>query len=98
MADYGSPSLALGHGAETHQRATGVPTTNHGMPVSDNQKQLGVVDTFGHLKAIGFNAVAKPLLDKAEVEPDEGVADIPGFVEAAKRRHRNREPKVRTLA
>ena len=57
-----------------------------------------VMDAFGHLKAIGHNADAKPLLDKAGVEPDEGVTDLAGFVEAAKQRYWDREPKVRTLA
>ncbi|WP_294329649.1 catalase [uncultured Sphingomonas sp.] len=57
-----------------------------------------VMDAFGHLKAIGANAAAQPLLDKAGVEADEGVTDLAGFVEAAKRRYWEREPKVRTLA
>jgi catalase len=57
-----------------------------------------VMDAFGHLKAIGHNAAAKPLLDKAGVEPDEGVTDLAGFVEAAKQRYWDREPNVRTLA
>ncbi|WP_066716397.1 catalase [Sphingomonas pituitosa] len=57
-----------------------------------------VMDAFGHLKAIGANAAAQPLLDKAGVEPDEGVTDLEGFVEAAKRRYWDREPNVRTLA
>ena len=57
-----------------------------------------VMDAFGHLKAIGHNAEAKPLLDKAGVEPDEGVTDLAGFVEAAKRRYWDREASVRTLA
>ncbi len=57
-----------------------------------------VMDAFGHLKAIGASAAAQPLLDKAGVEADEGVTDLDGFVEAAKRRYWDREPKVRTLA
>ena len=57
-----------------------------------------VMDAFGHLKAIGHNADAKPLLDKAGVEPDEGVTDLVGFVDAAKKRYWDREPNVRTLA
>ncbi len=56
------------------------------------------MDAFGHLKAIGHNPAAKPLLDKAGVEPDEGVTDLAGFVEAAKKRYWDREPNVRTLA
>jgi catalase len=57
-----------------------------------------VMDAFGHLKAIGANTEAKPLLDKAGVEVDDGVTDLGGFVEAAKKRYWDREPKVRTLA
>lgn len=57
-----------------------------------------VMDAFGHLKAIGHNAAAKSLLDKAGVEADEGVTDLGGFVEAAKKRYWDREPNVRTLA
>ena len=57
-----------------------------------------VIDAFGHLKAIGANDEAKPLLGKAGVEPDAGVTDLAGFVEAAKKRYWDREPSVRTLA
>ena len=57
-----------------------------------------VMDAFSHLKAIGSNAASKPLLDKAGVEPDEGVTDLDGFVEAAKKRYWDREANVRTLA
>ena len=57
-----------------------------------------VMDAFGHLKAVGFNDDAKPLLDKAGVEADEGVTDLSGFAEAAKKRYWDREASVRTLA
>jgi len=58
-----------------------------------------VMDAFGHLKAIGFSDEAKPLLDKAGVEPDDGVVPVgSGFIEAAKQRFFDREPKLRTLA
>jgi catalase len=57
-----------------------------------------VMDAFGHLKAIGHSAAAQPLLDKAGVEPDEGVVDAAKFAEAAGRRYWDREPKVRILA
>ena len=57
-----------------------------------------VMDAFGHLKAIGHNAAAKPLLDKAGVEPDDGVVPLDAFVEAAKHRYWDRESQVRTLA
>jgi catalase len=58
-----------------------------------------VMDAFGHLKAIGANAAAKPLLDKAGIDPDEGVTDLgKGFIAAAKKRFFDRESNVRMLA
>ena len=58
-----------------------------------------VMDAFGHLKCIGASDAAKPLLDKAGVEPDEGVVGLSkGFAEAAGKRYWDREPKVRMLA
>jgi len=57
-----------------------------------------VMDAFGHLKAIGTTDAARPLLDKAGVEPDEGVVPVDGFIAAAGRRYWDREPKVRMLA
>ncbi len=58
-----------------------------------------VMDAFGHLKAIGATQEAQPLLDKAGVEPDEGVTDLGGdFIAAAAKRFWDREPKVRMLA
>ena len=58
-----------------------------------------VMDAFGHLKAIGYNGDAKPLLDKANVVEDEGIKEISRqFVKAASTRFFEREPSVRTLA
>jgi catalase len=58
-----------------------------------------VMDAFGHLKAIGATDAAKPLLDKAGVEPDEGVVGLGAdFIAAAALRFWDREPKVRMLA
>jgi catalase len=58
-----------------------------------------VMDTFGHLKAVGASDAAKPLLDKAGVEADEGVTGLDdGFIAAAAKRFYAREPDVRTLA
>ncbi len=58
-----------------------------------------VMDAFGHLKAIGANEAAKPLLDKAEIEPDDGITNLGSdFVKAAARRFYDREPKIRMLA
>lgn len=59
-------------------------------------------DAFGHLKAIGYSAEAKPLLDKAGVEPDDGIVALGKTAEAflvpARTRQWVREPKVRMLA
>ena len=58
-----------------------------------------VMDAFGHLKAIGASDGAQSLLDKAGVEPDEGVTDLSdAFIRAAARRFFEREPSVRMLA
>ena len=57
-----------------------------------------LMDAYGHLKAIGYNADAKPLLDKAHVAPDAGVVDVAkGFAKAAAKRYFDREKNVRTL-
>jgi catalase len=59
-------------------------------------------DAFGHLKAIGHSAEAKPLLDKAGVQADEGIVVLGNSVEAflapARTRQWGREPNVRMLA
>jgi catalase len=47
------------------------------------------MDAFGHLKAIGASAAAKPLLDKAGIEPDEGVTDRGGRDSGRPRRRRS---------
>ncbi|PZM17169.1 catalase [Rhizobium tubonense] len=58
-----------------------------------------VMDAFGHLKAIGSNPAAKPLLDKAGVVPDAGITALDAnFPKAAAKRFWDREPNVRTLA
>jgi len=58
-----------------------------------------VMDAFGHCKAIGATDAAKPLLDKAGVQADEGVTSLGAeFLAAAGKRFFAREPKVRTLA
>ncbi len=61
-----------------------------------------VANAFIHLKAIGFTAEAKPLLDKANVVPDAGVVDLgggaEGWIAPARTRQWDREPKVRMLA
>jgi len=59
-------------------------------------------DAFGHLKAIGFTTSAQALLDAAGVEPDEGIVDLArtadAFLEQARTRQWDREPRVRMLA
>jgi catalase len=61
-----------------------------------------VSNAFVHLKAIGYTAEAQPLLEKANVEPDASVVDLAAgaeaFVEPARGRQWDREPKVRDLA
>jgi catalase len=58
-----------------------------------------VMNAFGHLKAIGHNDAAKPLLDKAGVEPDGGITGLDAsFITAAAKRFYDREPDVRMLA
>jgi catalase len=58
-----------------------------------------VMDAFGHLKAIGSSDAAKPLLDKAGVQPDAGVTGLDkAFIGAAAKRFWDREPSLRTLA
>ncbi|RSU50942.1 catalase [Sphingomonas sp. S-NIH.Pt15_0812] len=58
-----------------------------------------VMDAFGHLKAIGMTEATKPLLEKAGVEPDDGVVDVDhDFLEAAAKRFYKRESDVRLLA
>ena len=89
---FGQPSVTVDACAVVLSAAAAAKLSKEGAAVQ------WVMDAFGHLKAIGFNAEAKPLLDKAGVEPDEGVTDLDGFVDAAKKRYWDRESKVRTLA
>ena len=57
-----------------------------------------VSDAFVHLKAIGHSDGAQPLLDKANVVPDDGVTPLDAsFIKAAAKRFYDREPSVRLL-
>jgi catalase len=57
-----------------------------------------VSDAFVHLKAIGHDDSALPLLDKAGVVPDDGVTKLDSsFINAAARRFLAREPSVHIL-
>ncbi|MFG6283500.1 catalase [Sphingomonas sp. S6] len=89
---FGQPSVTVDACAAILSEAACAKLVKEGAAVQ------WVMDAFGHLKAIGHNAAAQPLLDKAGVEPDQGITDLPGFVEAAKKRYWDREPSVRTLA
>jgi catalase len=61
-----------------------------------------VAHAFAHLKAIGHTEEARPLLEQANVEPDEGVLDLSGgmkdFSVQARTRLWKREPGVRVLS
>jgi catalase len=60
-----------------------------------------VRDAFGHLKAIGADAGAQPVLKAAGIGRDAGVVDADltqAFIAAARTRQWEREKKVRTLA
>lgn len=56
------------------------------------------MDAYAHCKTIAHCEGTKILLDKAHVEPDEGVVPIEEFASVGTRRHWAREPKVRDLA
>ena len=57
---------------------------------------------FAHLKAIGHTEEARPLLEKANIEPDEGVLElssgIKDFIAQARTRLWKREPHIRVLS
>lgn len=58
-------------------------------------------DAFGHLKAIAACKATHTILKAAGVQPDEGVFEpeqVAAFIEGAKTRFWDREPKLRTLA
>ncbi|MBD9480953.1 catalase [Pseudoxanthomonas sp. PXM02] len=60
-----------------------------------------VRDAFGHLKAIGADAGAQPVLKAAGIGRDAGVMDADltqAFIAAARKRQWDREKKVRSLA
>ena len=67
-------------------------------------KEAAAVDwfrnAFGHLKAIAACKGSQPILQAGGIEKDAGVvdpSDIDAFLDAAKTRQWEREPKVRTL-
>jgi len=56
------------------------------------------MDAYAHCKTIAHCKGTQVLLDKAGVEPDEGVVPVENFMDAGVRRHWAREPNVRDLA
>ena len=67
--------------------------------LAEDSAALGfVMDAFAHLKAIGHDAGAKPLLDRAGIKADAGVTDLAKLPEAATLRYWDREPTLRDLA
>ncbi|MEZ2223435.1 catalase [Rhizobium sp. RCC_161_2] len=80
--------------------AVAVILSNEGaaMLIKEGAAVQWVMDAFGHLKAIGHNERAKPLLDKAGIQPDAGVVDLSSFIGAAAKRYWDREPHIRMLA
>jgi catalase len=66
---------------------------------SDSAAHEFVGNAYAHLKAVGANEAAQPLLEKARIATDSGVTGIDSaFIEAAKIRHWEREAKLRMLA
>ncbi|NTF33104.1 catalase [Rhizobium skierniewicense] len=55
------------------------------------------MDAYGHCKTIGYCKATKLLLDRANVEIDDGVVPIEQFMSVAAQRHWDREPSVREL-
>ncbi len=56
------------------------------------------MDAYGHCKTIAHCGGTKVLLDKANVEKDDGVIPLEEFLKVGARRHWDREPNVRNLA
>ncbi len=56
------------------------------------------MDAYGHCKTIAHCKGTKILLEKANVEPDDGVVPVEDFMTVGPTRHWAREPKVRDLA
>jgi len=56
------------------------------------------MDAYGHCKTIAHCQGTQILLDKANIEADDGVVPVEDFMKAGAKRHWAREPKVRDLA
>lgn len=88
----GSPSVLFDAVAAALTRDQAEKLTHDGAAVQ------WFMDAFGHCKTIAHDEGAKPLLDKAHVEPDDGVVALDAFGKVGVKRHWAREPKVRDLA
>jgi catalase len=88
----GSPSVLFDAVAIILTKAAAAKLSKEGAAVQF------VMDAYGHVKTIGHNTGAQALIDKAGVEPDEGVVSLADFAKVAPKRHWDRESKVRTLA
>jgi catalase len=88
----GSPSVLFDAVAAVLTRDQAEKLTHDGAAVQ------WFMDAFGHCKTIAHDEGAKPLLDKAHVEPDDGVVALEAFGKVGVKRHWAREPKVRDLA
>lgn len=76
-----------------------VLTTDAAQKLAQDSAAVGFVsDAFAHLKAIGHDAGAQPLLDRAGIKADAGITDLAGLTKAATQRYWAREPQVRDLA
>jgi len=69
-----------------------------GKLASDGAAVQWFMDAYGHCKTIAHCKGTQILLDKANVEPDDGVVPVEDFMKVGTRRHWAREPKVRDLA
>ncbi|MGE8451702.1 MAG: hypothetical protein ACN6OP_13980 [Pseudomonadales bacterium] len=56
-----------------------------------------IMDAFCHCKVIAHDAGSQVLLDRAGVEPDDGIVSLGDLVKAGIHRRWTREPKVRQL-
>lgn len=88
----GSPSVLFDAVASVLTPAAAGKLTREGAAVQ------WFMDAFGHCKTIAHDEGSQALLDKAGVEPDDGVVALADFITIGTQRHWDREPKVRDLA
>ena len=88
----GSPSVLFDAVASVLTAAAAEKLTREGAAVQ------WFMDAYGHCKTIAHDEASQVLLDKAGVEPDEGIVALADFIKVGTQRHWDREPKVRDLA